>query len=64
MAIHTNLKKPKLEIKGKEIELKKWGVTVMRFRDEDVHGDLENVLRGIELYIVDYVKHTPACRQA
>ena len=31
----------------------------LRFRDEDVHGDLENVLRGIELYIVDYVKHTP-----
>ncbi len=45
--------------KRKEIELKKWGITVLRFRDEDVHGDLENVLRGIELYIVDFVKHTP-----
>jgi len=44
---------------NKEVELKKWGIHVLRFLDEDVHADLENVLRGIELYINDFVTHTP-----
>ena len=43
----------------KEKQLNKFGITVLRFRDEQVLKDMENVLRTIEFYIIEFEKHTP-----
>ena len=43
----------------KEEQLNKFGITVLRFSDEQVLKDMENVLRGIEFYISEFEKHTP-----
>lgn len=46
--------------KIKERELNKIGLNVLRFEDEEVMNDIENVLRTIENYIQQYeVEHTP-----
>ena len=34
------------------------GITVLRFSDDEVLKDMENVLRAIEFYIFEYEKHT------
>ncbi len=39
------------------------GITVLRFTDEQVLKDMENVLRAIEFYIIEYEKHTPSPSQ-
>lgn len=34
------------------------GISVLRFSDEQVLKDMENVITAIEFYIVEYEKHT------
>jgi very-short-patch-repair endonuclease len=34
-------------------------ISVLRFSDEQVLKDMENVLRAIEFFIIEYEKHTP-----
>ena len=43
----------------KEKRLNELGITVLRFTDEQVLMDMENVMRAIESYIYEYEKHTP-----
>jgi very-short-patch-repair endonuclease len=43
----------------KQIELEKLGLTVMRFLDDEVMQDINNVLRCIEGFINQFEKHTP-----
>jgi very-short-patch-repair endonuclease len=43
----------------KEKRLNEFGITILRFRDEQVFKDMENVLRAIEFYIKAFEKHTP-----
>ena len=38
----------------KEKRLIEFGIHVLRFQDSEVFKDIDNVLRGIELYIVEY----------
>ena len=46
------------EIKTKK--LKELGLTVLRFPDSDIFNDINNVLRAITNYILDYEEqHTP-----
>ena len=40
----------------KEVELKKCGLTILRFDDAEVMNDMDNVLRTIEQYIFEYKK--------
>jgi len=35
------------------------GISILRFSDEQVLKDMENVIRVIEFFIVEYEKHTP-----
>jgi very-short-patch-repair endonuclease len=39
--------------------MNEFGITVLRFSDEQVLKDMENVIRAIEFYIYEYEKHTP-----
>jgi len=43
----------------KEKRLNELGVRVLRFQDEEVYTDVENVLRVIEAYIKEYEKTHP-----
>ena len=44
----------------KEDDLKKYDITVLRFQDEEVMNDVNNVLRTIEQYIIEFEeRHTP-----
>ena len=44
----------------KEIKLKELGFTVLRFEDDEVMKEIDNVLRSIENYIDQFEdKHTP-----
>jgi very-short-patch-repair endonuclease len=43
----------------KEKRMNELGITVLRFTDEQVIKDMENVLRAIEHYIFEFEKHTP-----
>lgn len=47
----------------KEKVMNKLGIHVLRFSDEQVLKDTENVIRAIESYIVDFEKHTPSPSQ-
>lgn len=42
--------------KLKENRLNELGVSVLRFQDDEVYNDVENVIREIEAYIVGYEK--------
>ena len=42
----------------KETELKKYGLTMLKFDDAEVMKDMDNVLRTIEQYIVEYKKNS------
>jgi very-short-patch-repair endonuclease len=44
----------------KEKRMNQLGITVLRFTDEQVLKDMENVLRAIEYYIIEHEKHTPS----
>jgi very-short-patch-repair endonuclease len=43
----------------KEKRMIQLGISVLRFSDEQVLNDMENVIRAIEFYIIEYEKHTP-----
>ncbi len=43
----------------KEKRMNELGITVLRFSDDEVLNEMENVLRAIEFYIFDFEKHTP-----
>ncbi|TRX20927.1 endonuclease domain-containing protein [Flavobacterium franklandianum] len=43
----------------KEKKMNVLGINVLRFSDEQVLKDMENVIRVIENYIFEYEKHTP-----
>jgi len=43
----------------KERRMNALGITVLRFSDDQVTKDMENVLRAIEWYIYEQGKHTP-----
>ena len=43
----------------KEKKMKELGITILRFSDEQVLRDMENVIRAIEFFIFEYEKHTP-----
>ncbi|PKP29361.1 MAG: DNA methylase [Bacteroidetes bacterium HGW-Bacteroidetes-18] len=43
----------------KEKRMKELGIAVLRFSDEQVQREMENVLRAIEYYITEFEKHTP-----
>ena len=43
----------------KEKKMLELGINVLRFTDNQVLKDTENVLRAIEFYIEDFEKHTP-----
>ena len=43
----------------KEKRMRELVITVLRFSDEQVLRDMENVIRAIEFFIVKQEKHTP-----
>jgi very-short-patch-repair endonuclease len=43
----------------KEKRMNELGIAVLRFSDDQVLNEMENVLRAIEFYIFEYEKHTP-----
>ena len=45
--------------KIKESKLNDLGITVLRFKDEDVYYRIEDVLEAIERYVTELEKHTP-----
>jgi very-short-patch-repair endonuclease len=47
----------------KEKQMNELGISVLRFSDEQVLKDMENVIRAIEFYIFEYEKHTPSPSQ-
>jgi very-short-patch-repair endonuclease len=47
----------------KENRMNELGISVLRFSDEQVLKDMENVLRAVEFYIFEYEKHTPTPSQ-
>ena len=47
----------------KEKRMNEFGITILRFSDEQVLKDMENVLRAIEFYIYEYENHTPSPSQ-
>ncbi len=47
----------------KEKSINELGLTILRFSDEEILKDTENVLRAIEFYISGFEKHTPGPSQ-
>ena len=47
----------------KEKRLNALGIEVLRFSDEEVLKDMENVLRAIEFFVLEFEKHTPSPSQ-
>ncbi|MFV8271434.1 endonuclease domain-containing protein [Flavobacterium sp. GT2N3] len=47
----------------KEKRMNEFGIIVLRFNDEQVLKDMENVILAIEFYIYEYEKHTPSPSQ-
>ena len=43
----------------KEKRMNELGIALLRFTDDEVLNEMENVLRAIEYYIFEYGKHTP-----
>ncbi len=43
--------------------MNEFGITILRFSDDEVLNQMENVLRAIEFYIFEYEKHTPSPSQ-
>ncbi len=43
----------------KQQELEEAGLTVLRFNDNEVMRDINNVMRTLEGYITEFEKHTP-----
>ncbi len=57
--ITHHLEEVKIKDKIKQKALEDLGLTVLRFQDEAIHHELENVIASIEEYIREYEKHTP-----
>ena len=47
----------------KEKRMNQLGINVLRFSDDQVLNEMENVIRAIEFYIFEYEKHTPSPSQ-
>ena len=47
----------------KEKRMNELGISVLRFSDEQVLKDMENVIRALEDYIYEFEKHTPGPSQ-
>ncbi|MCB0402166.1 MAG: DUF559 domain-containing protein [Flavobacteriales bacterium] len=43
----------------KQKELEKWGLTILRFQDEEIMCDITNALKEIEGYIINFEKTHP-----
>jgi very-short-patch-repair endonuclease len=43
----------------KENRLNEFGISVLRFTDDQVLKEMSNVIRAIEFYIEEYGRHTP-----
>ena len=43
----------------KEKKLQDYGISVLRFTDNQVLNEIDNVIRAVEFYIEEYEKHTP-----
>ena len=43
----------------KEKRMMELGITILRFSDEQLLRDMENVIRAIDFFILDQEKHTP-----
>lgn len=43
----------------KENRLNEFGISVLRFTDDQVLKEMSNVIRAIEFYIEEYERHTP-----
>ena len=43
----------------KEQKMNELGIKILRFQDDEVYFDIENVLRSIEKYIQDFEKTHP-----
>ncbi|GGA89020.1 hypothetical protein GCM10008015_31920 [Flavobacterium palustre] len=43
----------------KEKKMNEFGIAVLRFSDNEVLKDMENVIRAIEFFIEEFEKHTP-----
>jgi len=43
----------------KEKRLNELGIAILRFKDEQVFYNIENVIKEIEFYIFEFEKHTP-----
>ena len=56
------LEEVQIKDEEKEDRLNKLGVNVLRFHDDLVFNDIENVLREIEAYISEYEKTHPRLR--
>ena len=56
------LEEVQIKDEEKEDRLNKLGVNVLRFHDDLVFNDIENVLREIEAYIVEYERTHPRRR--
>lgn len=44
----------------KEKKMNEFGISVLRFSDNEVLKDMENVIRAIEFFIEEFEKHTPS----
>ena len=42
--------------KQRENDLKAWGYEVIRFRNEQIHTDIESVIRTIEIKSMEFLK--------
>jgi very-short-patch-repair endonuclease len=56
------LEEVQVKDKKKEKRLNELGITVLRFQDDLVFNDIENVLRKIEVYISEFEKTHPRLR--
>ena len=43
----------------KDKRFEELGLSVLRFSDDQVLNDMENVLRELEEYVINFEKHTP-----
>ncbi len=48
-----------LKDQKKELKLNELGIYILRFKDEEVYNNIENVLKIIENYIINYKRTHP-----
>ena len=57
--VSHNLESVQMKDEIKQSQLERAGLTVLRFRDEEVFNNLDGVLETIKRYITKYEGHTP-----